>query len=101
MEVYFKNLTPEEGTADRLLCDLNALDQNTQELFLVSEGLIAEKSKEKFIRGLERVKATCRTLQEQSNSSEEVPGDVRPFPFVTMGIVFSLGLLLGTTVKRC
>ncbi|MDB6109939.1 MAG: hypothetical protein JWR69_1689, partial [Pedosphaera sp.] len=33
MEIFFKNLTPEEGTAEKLLKDLRTLREDTEELF--------------------------------------------------------------------
>ena len=101
MEVFFKNLTPEEGTTDRLLHDLNVLEENSEELFLVSQGDLAEQSKERFRRGLNRVKAACFELQARSHFSETSgeTGTVNEFPYPTMGIVFGLGILLGVLVK--
>ncbi|HWF20353.1 MAG TPA: hypothetical protein VG754_13870, partial [Verrucomicrobiae bacterium] len=99
--MYFKNLTPEEGTADKLLHDLNVLEENTEQLFFASQGKLTDKSKEKFLRGLERVKATCRTLQEKSHSGQMSTGSGSgAFPYVTMGIVFGLGMLMGALLKR-
>ena len=96
MEIFFKNLTPEEGTADRLLHDINVLGENTEELFRASQGKLAAQSKENFMRRLERVKAACRTLQEQTAleaaSARTASG---AFPYATMGIVFGLGILTG------
>jgi ElaB/YqjD/DUF883 family membrane-anchored ribosome-binding protein len=101
MEIYFKNLTPEEGTADKLLQDIHVLGENTEELFRASQGKLAEKSKERFMLRLERVKAACRALQEQSDldktSYTEASGS---FPYTTMGIVFGIGLLAGILLKR-
>lgn len=85
--------------ADKLLHDLNVLGENTEELFRASEGKLAEKSKEKFLSGLERVKGTCRRLQEQTAASGGSAA-IKDFPYATMGIVFGLGMLMGVLVRR-
>ncbi|HZV36645.1 MAG TPA: hypothetical protein VFB72_18855 [Verrucomicrobiae bacterium] len=101
MEVYFKNLTPEEGTADKLLHDINVLGENTEELFRVSQGKLAEKSKEKFLQRLERIKAACRAMQEQSaKEAASHPAASETFPYTTMGIVFGVGILMGVLFGR-
>lgn len=101
MEVYFKNLTPEEGTTDRLLHDLNVLEENSEELFHASQGKLAEQSQEKFRRGLNRVKTACRDLREQGHLTSSLEGgaSLSKFPYPTMGIVFGLGILLGVLLK--
>jgi ElaB/YqjD/DUF883 family membrane-anchored ribosome-binding protein len=100
MEIYFKNLTP-EGTPEKLLQDLNTLGQNTEELFRASEGKLAAKSRDKFLNGLERVKATCRRMQEQTDPDHSSNGvSATSFPYTTMGIVFGLGLLAGVLTTR-
>lgn len=101
MEIYFKNLTPEEGTADKLLHDIDVLGENTEELFSASQGKIAAQSKEKFMRRLERIKAACRSLQEQAALEEASARAVSDaYPYATMGIVFGLGILMGVLFSR-
>jgi hypothetical protein len=93
MEIYFKNLTPEEGVAEELLRDLSALGENTEEFFRASEGKLAEKSKQDFLNGLQRVKASCRNLQKQSSWLNKPAVSLS---VASMGIAFGLGML--TTV---
>jgi ElaB/YqjD/DUF883 family membrane-anchored ribosome-binding protein len=66
MEIFFKNLTPEEGTAEKLLHDLRTLREDTEELFIATGGKLAEKSKEKFLTAMERVKETCYNIQDKA-----------------------------------
>ncbi|MDB6021324.1 MAG: hypothetical protein JWQ04_1181 [Pedosphaera sp.] len=102
MEVFFKNLTPEEVTPEKLLHDLSVLGENTEEFFRISQGQLAEKSKEKFLKGLEQMKATCHNLQEQVGAGHGWNAQTeRGFPYVTMAIVFGLGMLTAAlTVRR-
>src|SRR5947209_19530580 len=101
MEVFFKNLTPEEGATGKLLLDLDALGENTEEFFRASQGKLADKSKEKFLHGLERVKATCRNLQAQTGvANPSIAQPTSGFPYVTMGITFGLGMLAAALMFR-
>lgn len=101
METYFNNLT--EATPEKLLADLNVLEINTRELFRTDENRVASHTRDKFLDGLERVKATCRRLQEQTEqeefSSHQFPS-VHRFPYATMGIVFGLGMIAGILAQR-
>lgn len=97
MEVYFKNLTPENAVAQELLRDLSTLDDKSEEFFRASEGKLAEKSKQNFLNGLQRVKASCRELQRQSALMNKPNGR---FPYGTMGIMFGLGVLTAAVLLR-
>ena len=97
MEVYFKNLTPETAVAEELLRDLSALGDKSEEFFRASEGKLAEQSKQNFLDGLQRVKASCRALQKQSAWINKPNGR---FPYGTMGIAFGLGVLAAAVLWR-
>ena len=62
METFFKNMTGEEGTKQRLVKDLITLVHDAEDLVKATGGDLAEKSKEEIIQALERVKASCRRL---------------------------------------
>lgn len=97
MEVYFKNLTPENAVAGELLRDLSALGDKSEEFFRASEGKLTEKTKQNFLDGLKRVKASCRDLQKQSAWINKPNGR---FPYGTMGIMFGLGVLTAAVLLR-
>jgi len=101
METYFNHLT--EVTPETLLADINVLEKNTRELFHSTQGETASPSREKFLNGLQRVKVTCRRLQEQAEQEEYSGGAFPPihrFPYATMGIVFGLGMIAGILAQR-
>ena len=95
METFFKNLTPEEGTAEKLLRDLNVLREDTEELFRVTGGKLAEKSKQKFLTAVEKVKATCHDIQDKANATDR---NIRQYPYSAVGIAFGLGLIFGVAI---
>ena len=101
METFFKNLTPEQGTADQLLRDLNTLREDTEELFRATTGSVAERSKSKFINSVERMKATCYELRDRTaarvRSAEET---VRQYPFSAVGVALGIGIIIGFLSRR-
>ncbi len=101
MEIFFKNLTPEEGTAEKLLHDLRALRQDTEELFRAAGGKIAEKSKEKFLTAMEKARLTCYDVRNQAVSGARTTDRIiRDYPYPAVGIAFGVGMLLGILVWR-
>ncbi len=101
METYFKNLSPEEGTPEKLMQDLRALRYDTEELFRISGGMLARKSKHKLLSAVDRAKATCRELKEQAQSGAAIADDaIHQYPYSAVGIAFGLGLLIGIVALR-
>jgi ElaB/YqjD/DUF883 family membrane-anchored ribosome-binding protein len=101
METFFKNLTPEEGTADKLLRDLRTLREDTQELVLATGGVLAEKSRARFLTSVERMKRTCRDIQDQAAAGARVADrSLREHPYTAVGIAFGLGLVIGILARR-
>jgi ElaB/YqjD/DUF883 family membrane-anchored ribosome-binding protein len=101
METFFKNIVGEEGSKERLVKDLITLVHDAEELVKATGGDIAEKSKEEIMEALERVKASCRRLEEQAASTLRAADQViRKHPYESMGVVFGVGVLLGVLINR-
>jgi ElaB/YqjD/DUF883 family membrane-anchored ribosome-binding protein len=101
METFFKNLTPEEGTAEKLLKDLRTLREDTEELFRATGGKLAEKSKHKFLTAVERVKETCNEIKDKAVTGTETTDQViHHFPYSAVGIAFGFGLIIGILARR-
>ena len=101
MEIYFKNLTPEEGTPEKLLQDLRILKEDTEELFRITGGKVAAKSKEKFISALDRLKDGCVHLQNTAVvGARNTDRAIQQNPYSAVGLAFGLGLLVGILAKR-
>lgn len=101
METFFKNMSPEEGTAEKLLQDLRTLRADTEELFKATGGKIAEKSKAKFYTALDRVKESCLRIQDKAVASARRTDQVlHQYPYSAMGVAFGVGLVVGLIAKR-
>lgn len=101
MEVYFKNLTPEDGTADKLLHDLRTLSDDTEELFRVTGVRLAEKSKRKFLAALERARSACQEMRNQAAAgAAKTDRAIREYPYPAAGIALGVGVLVGMLMLR-
>jgi len=101
MEVYFKNLTPEDGTADKLLHDLRALRDDTEELFRATGDKLAEKSKKSFLAALERARNACQEVRNQAAAgAAKTDRIIHDYPYSAVGVALGIGLLLGVLMLR-
>jgi ElaB/YqjD/DUF883 family membrane-anchored ribosome-binding protein len=101
METFFKNMTGEEGTKQRLVKDLITLVHDAEDLVKATGGDLAEKSKEEIMEALERVKASCRRLEEQAASGARAADRyVRSHPYESLGVALGLGLVAGVLISR-
>lgn len=101
METYFKNLTAEDGTKEKFVQDLMVLIHDAEDLIKETGDSVAEKSKEKLISALEKVKATCRRVEAKAStgthSTAQLIGD---HPFSAVGLAVGCGLILGLLINR-
>jgi ElaB/YqjD/DUF883 family membrane-anchored ribosome-binding protein len=101
METFFKNIAGEEGSKQRLVQDLITLVHDAEELVKATGGEIADKSKEEIMEALERVKASCRRLEEQATTTLRAADQmIRRHPYESMGVALAVGVLLGVLVNR-
>jgi len=101
METYFKNMTGDEGTKQRLVKDLITLVHDAEDLVKATGGDIAEKSKKELMEALERVKGSCKRLEEQAATSlRAADRTIRQHPYESMGIALGVGLVLGVLLNR-
>jgi ElaB/YqjD/DUF883 family membrane-anchored ribosome-binding protein len=101
MEVFFNNLVTDESTTDKLLHDLSMAEEGAEELFEAEGKNLTAQSKEKFLTGVEKVKAACRNLQSKASSGAKAADRaVREHPYSVAGVAFGLGLLLGALAWR-
>ena len=101
METFFKNMTGDEGTKQRLVKDLITLVHDAEDLVKATGGDLAQKSKEEIMQALERVKASCSRLEEQAASGLRAADQyVRHHPYESLGIALGLGLVAGVLLNR-
>ena len=101
METFFKNMTAEEGTKEKLAQDLITLIHDAEDLVRATGGSLADKSKEELMAALGRLKDTCRRIEQQAIASSRATVQlIRDHPYEAIGVIFGIGLLIGVLAKR-
>jgi ElaB/YqjD/DUF883 family membrane-anchored ribosome-binding protein len=101
METYFANMTADEGTTAKLVQDLLTLVHDAEDLVRGTGENLTSKSKEELLASLEKVKRTCRQLEETAVvSARSADRLIREYPYPSMGAAFGIGLLIGVLINR-
>lgn len=101
MDIYFKNLTADEGPAEKLVEDLMRLTYDAESLVKAAGSQMVEQQKQELTTALDRLKASCQTIQETASASARAANEViSKHPFSSVGIAFGGGLLIGLLLKR-
>jgi ElaB/YqjD/DUF883 family membrane-anchored ribosome-binding protein len=101
METYFSNMTAVDGTKEKLVEDLKTLAGDAEALVKAAGGQLAEKSKGELVAALERVKASCRAMQDHTiTGAKSADRVIREHPYQSVGIAFGIGLLIGVLCSR-
>ena len=93
---------------ERVLTDLKNLTRDAEDLVKATAGDVSEKAREARTRisaALERARATCTQLQEQTVAKAKAAAQkadtvIRDHPYESIGVAFGVGLLLGVVVGR-
>jgi ElaB/YqjD/DUF883 family membrane-anchored ribosome-binding protein len=101
METYFSNMTAAGGTKEKLVQDLKALVCDAEELVKAASTQLAGASKAELLLAFDRVKASCRRVQDHAIAGvRNADRVIREHPYQSMGIAFGIGLLIGVLVNR-
>lgn len=101
MEVYFKNLSSEETSTEKLVEDLMLLVHDAEDLIAATGASLAEESKEQLRSALERVKSRSEKIKEHAVASARATDRlIRKHPYSSLGFAFGAGLLIGLLARR-
>jgi ElaB/YqjD/DUF883 family membrane-anchored ribosome-binding protein len=106
METTFDAIEKGQGAVarERIAADLKALTHDAEDLLKATAHDVSDKTKDARARlgaALERAKATCVHLQEQTTAAaKKADTIVREHPYESIGVAFGLGLLVGFLVTR-
>ena len=101
METYFQNMTPSEGTKEKLVQDLMTLVHDAEDLIKATGGELADKSRQDLMAALERVKTSCRRLEANAMARAALTDRlIRSNPYPSISMAFGLGMVLGVLLKR-
>jgi ElaB/YqjD/DUF883 family membrane-anchored ribosome-binding protein len=93
---------------ERVMTDLQTLTRDAEDLLKATAGDVSDKAKEARTRvaaALERAKASCLHLQEQTLATARAAAKkadtvIRDHPYESIGVAFGVGLLIGVLVTR-
>jgi len=93
---------------ERVLHDLQTLTRDAEDLLKATAGDVSDKAKEvrsRLAAALERSKATCHQLQEQTLATakaavKKADTVIREHPYESIGVALGMGVLLGIVISR-
>ena len=101
MEVYFKNLTSEEISTEKLVEDLTTLVEDAEQLVRATGATIGEASRQELMTALQRLKARAQQIRQRALASARATDRlIRDNPYHSLSVVFGLGMVAGMIVNR-
>ena len=101
MEVYFKNLTSEEISTEKLVEDLTTLVEDAEQLVRATGATIGEASRQELMTALQRLKARAQQVRRRAVASARATDRlIRDNPYRSLAVVFGLGMVAGIIVNR-
>ena len=110
METHFESIELAHSSLarERVLADLRALVRDSETLLKATASDVSEKAKEARARlasALERAKSTCDELQRQAvaaakAAAKKADSAIREHPYESIGLAFSVGLLIGLLMRH-
>lgn len=101
METFFKNITAEEGTKEKLFHDLKILLQDGQAIVSSTSADLAHKSTAELKDLVGRLKVVCGRIKDQSvTCAKSTDRAIRENPYRSLMIAFAVGVLAGVILQR-
>jgi ElaB/YqjD/DUF883 family membrane-anchored ribosome-binding protein len=101
MEVFFKNLSSDEVSTEKLVEDLMMLVQDAEQLVKATGANIAEASRTELVSALERVKTRAETIKHRAKAGAKATDRlIRDNPYRSLAVVFAVGMIAGMIVNR-
>ncbi|MCF7669927.1 MAG: hypothetical protein K9N48_09160 [Verrucomicrobia bacterium] len=101
METYFKNLSAEQGSREKLGQDIKELIRDVESLTRAVSKDITDKSSTEVNAALDRVKSSCKKIEsEAARLGKNADQLIRENPYSSLGVSFSVGVILGLWLTR-
>ena len=101
MEVFFKNLTSDEVSTEKLVEDLTNLVQDAERLVHATGSHITEASRRELMTSLERLKARAAAMKKQAVAGARATDRlIRNNPYRSLAFIFGVGMIVGMIVNR-
>ena len=101
MEVFFKNLSSDEVSTEKLVEDLTNLVQDAEKLVNATGAAIPEASREELRTALERLKARSEQIKQRAVAGARATDRlIRNNPYRSLAVIFGIGMIAGMIVNR-
>ena len=101
MEVFFKNLTGDEVSVEKLVEDLMILADDVENLVLASGANLPEESREELMTAVQRLKGRCEAVKTHAIAGARATDKaIRTHPYQSLGIAFAAGFALASLLRR-
>ncbi len=94
-------MTNKNVSKEKVVDDLKTLVSDAEDLVKAAATNVADKSKDELKTALEKLKVSCRRIEDRAVSGAEATNEViRGHPYESIGIAFGLGLLAGVLLTK-
>jgi len=101
METFFQNMTPDEGSPERLWRDLRILIRDVEDLGQAGGRNWTAQTRQELQAALEGVKTQGRRIREQTaHQTRAMDRTIRKNPYPFLLVAFGAGLLIGLLADR-
>ena len=101
MEVYFKNLTDEGVSVEKLVEDLMCLTNDVEGLVKATTASRGPDSQQELATALERIKARCQSIKQSVVAGAQATDQlIHRHPYSSIGVMLGLGILAGALIAR-
>ena len=101
MEVFFKNLSSDEVSTEKLVEDLTNLVQDAEKLVNATGASITEASRQELRTALERLKARSEQIKQRAVAGARATDRlIRSNPYRSLALIFGIGMIAGMIVNR-
>ena len=101
MEVFFKNLTGDEVSVEKLVEDLVMLANDVEHLVRTTGADLPEESRRELMTALQRLKSRCESLKTHAIAGARATDKViRRYPYYSLGVALAVGFGLASLFQR-
>lgn len=102
MELYYKDLISKDASLEKLVDDLTWVVQGAEEVAAAAAaGGLDGPRKEELASRVQRLKETCRRIQEQTTAGARATDKLlRANPYLFATAAFAVGALTGALIMR-
>ena len=101
MEVYFKNLTGDEVSVEKLVEDLMMLADDVEHLVRATGANLSEGSRQELMTAAQRIKSRCEAVKTHAIAGARATDKaIRTHPYLSLGVALAVGFGIASLLQR-